>query len=219
MVTVSRAPTDGVSDRWRAGHGAVLLTLLLLPLGFPALTQWPLYLLVPVVLYLALVVLVGPLRRSFAIRAGGVGAGELWVTLGIVAVSSAALVGHYFLFRPDVGTILTRLPSGTGSSLLVTAGFVLLNATLEEFVFRGVLYDSLAAEWGWPVALFVTSAVFGYLHLGGYPPGPVGAVLAGLYGLILGLLRQHTGGLLLPVLAHGCADATIVGIVLHAGAV
>jgi membrane protease YdiL (CAAX protease family) len=40
-----------------------------------------------------------------------------------------------------------------------------------------------------------------------------GAALAGLYGLLLGLLRQRSGGLAAPTFAHVFADATIFAIV------
>ena len=59
------------------------------------------------------------------------------------------------------------------------------------------------------VTLGVTAALFGLGHLHGYPPGPLGAVLAGLYGVALGLLRWWAGGLGLAVACHVSADATI----------
>ena len=62
------------------------------------------------------------------------------------------------------------------------------------------------------VALAVTTVCFGCGHLYGYPPGPLGAVLAGAYGLALGVLRWWCGGLALAVGCHMCADATIFGL-------
>lgn len=55
--------------------------------------------------------------------------------------------------------------------------------------------------------------VFGCGHLHGYPPGPLGAVLAGLYGLGLGWLRVFSGGLGWPVVARVVADATLFTLV------
>lgn len=51
----------------------------------------------------------------------------------------------------------------------------------------------------------------------GYPPGLLGAALAGIYGLALAWLRVFTGGLGLPVITHIVADATIFIIVVRAG--
>ncbi len=48
-------------------------------------------------------------------------------------------------------------------------------------------------------------------------PVPLGALLAGLYGLALGWLRVVTGGIGLPVIAHIAADATIFTIAARSG--
>ena len=103
----------------------------------------------------------------------------------------------------------------------LVAGFVFaaLNAILEELVFRGVLLDALEAQWGGMVAVVTTAILFGLGHLSGYPPGRDGAILAGLYGVVLGWLRVRTGGLFLPIFAHIGADATIYGILVYAGAI
>ena len=68
------------------------------------------------------------------------------------------------------------------------------------------------------VALGGTTVLFGLGHLHGYPPGPLGAVLAGLFGLALGLLRLRTGGLGLAIAVHVSADATIFGLLWSSGA-
>jgi membrane protease YdiL (CAAX protease family) len=93
-----------------------------------------------------------------------------------------------------------------------------LNATLEELLFRGLLWGAVADEWNDRIALAATSLLFGALHLHGYPPGPLGVILAGLYAIGLGLLRTWTGGLGLAVACHICADATIFGLLARAGA-
>jgi membrane protease YdiL (CAAX protease family) len=58
--------------------------------------------------------------------------------------------------------------------------------------------------------------MFGIGHLGGYPPGLLGALLATLYGVALGLLRHFSKGIGAAVVAHVFADATIFGIVAYA---
>jgi membrane protease YdiL (CAAX protease family) len=103
---------------------------------------------------------------------------------------------------------------------LVLAGvcFSIVNGILEELVFRGVLWEALAKEWNVAMALGVTAALFGLGHLHGYPPGPLGAILAGLYGVALGLLRWLAGGLGLAVACHVIADATIFSLLASSGA-
>ncbi len=96
--------------------------------------------------------------------------------------------------------------------------FSAANATLEELIFRGLLWEAAAAEWNVGIALAATTILFGVGHLHGYPPGPLGAALAGIFGLALGLLRWWTGGLGLAIAVHVCADATIFGVLSWSGA-
>jgi hypothetical protein len=92
--------------------------------------------------------------------------------------------------------------------------FSVVNAALEELVFRWILYEALFAECGATVAIAVTAVLFGMGHTRGYPPGLAGVVLSGGYGVMLGLLRLWAGGLGLVVASHVCADATIFGLLV-----
>jgi membrane protease YdiL (CAAX protease family) len=177
--------------------------------------------LVPLAGYLVLVGLIAPLRRTchwFAIgRFDWPAAGA---TAGIILVSASALVLYQAAVGPDVTPLVSRLPlTALGNVVLAGACFAVVNAVLEELIFRGVLYDAVASQWGWWVAVGVTAVAFGVGHVNGYPPGWLGSVLAGSYGVMLGLLRWHTRGLALPAVAHVFADATIYGILVWAGAV
>jgi uncharacterized protein len=206
---------------WRAAHGGLLLALLLLAACAPILARWPLYLLVPLAAYLALVLLIPPLRRTFGWLALGrldwYGAGA---TLAVILVSSSALVVYQAAAAPDLAPLASRLPLvGTGNVLVAAACVAVVNAVLEEVVFRGVLYDAVASQWGWPAAVAATALAFGAVHVTGYPPGWLGSALAAVYGVMVGLLRWYTRGLALPVVAHVCADATICGILIGTGAV
>src|SRR5262249_15805108 len=91
-----------------------------------------------------------------------------------------------------------------------------VNAVLEELIFRDVLYQAVDAERGAAVAIAVTALFFGLGHVRGYPPGPLGAVLAGGYGVALGMLGLWPGGLALPVACPVGSDATIFGILVSA---
>jgi hypothetical protein len=138
--------------------------------------------------------------------------------LGIAAVSCAALFLFEWSQHPDLHTYAVALPDLHGTRLLF-AGiiFAILNAFLEELLFRGIFFDAIESQTGTTMAVIITAVMFGYGHMHGYPPGPIGAVLAGAYGLALGCLRVFTKGLGLPVLTHLTADATIFTIVVKAG--
>jgi membrane protease YdiL (CAAX protease family) len=188
-----------------------LLGLMLAPLGHAELMRWPWYLLVPLLLYAGLVCLLPPLRRSCVwFKWGSFHASTLILTAAILVLSTLALVLHQVLVHPDVSHLAAHLPQTLlGSVLLAGAGFSLLNALMEELIFRGVLWDGIEAQRGWPTALVVSSIAFCLGHANGYPPGALGLVLTSLYGLMLGLLRRKSDGLALPYLAHVGADAAI----------
>ena len=67
---------------------------------------------------------------------------------------------------------------------------------------------------GLPAAVVLQALAFGVLHLHGVPNGPVGMVMAGVWGLLLGVLRLRSRGLLAPYVTHIAADATIVVLML-----
>lgn len=83
----------------------------------------------------------------------------------------------------------------------VSLALLLLVSALEEWIFRGWLFDLLLPRTGPAVTLVVTSVVFGLLHLG----NRVGALTvfnAILAGAAFGAARLHTGGLALAVGLH-----------------
>jgi len=76
---------------------------------------------------------------------------------------------------------------------------VLGQPLIEEFFFRGFLYDKLEGK-GPLVAIIVTSILFGLIHLGYGKPIPV---LTGmLTGVILGYELYKTRNLLAPIITH-----------------
>jgi uncharacterized protein len=218
---VETVTQDGPDAARRAAHGLLLLPCFLLPALFEPLARWPFYLLAPLLAYALLVLAVPALRRTCRwLRPGHDGRAVLAATLGVVVASSSALLLFHALMRPDVTELAARLPvRELGGPLPAAVVFSVLNALMEELIFRGVLYDALEAQRGWRTAVAATAVAFGWAHLNGYPPGVVGGVLAGIYGVMLGLLRRLADGLAAPFAAHVVADATIFGIFVWAGAV
>ncbi len=136
----------------------------------------------------------------------------------VVVVVPLVLIVYQVLVQPNVTELTTYLPATVfGSVAVAGVYFSVVNALLEETMFRGLLYDALESQWGWHAAIFGSAAIFGAGHVVGYPQGLLGAVLAGIYGLMLGWLRHQTGGLAAPVVAHVSADATIFWILAHNG--
>ncbi|MCB9754201.1 MAG: CPBP family intramembrane metalloprotease [Myxococcales bacterium] len=103
------------------------------------------------------------------------------------------------------------LPAWSPTLLILAAlGFAIVNAALEELLFRGLVQGALERLLGpgW-AALLLQAALFGVAHWGGFPSGPLGVLMAGSWALLLGWARRRGGGLLTPTLAHVVADLVI----------
>jgi membrane protease YdiL (CAAX protease family) len=195
-------------------HGLVFLAALgVVLVAFPSLT-WPWFLAIPLSIYACVALSFPGMRRAMPAPAlGRIGGLPLAFAVLISAGTSIVLVAFQALAHPDMSNLTEHVPSSWyGNVVLAWPGFSLVNAALEELVFRYVLWEIVALEWSNAMALCATSVIFGFIHMHGYPSGPAGAILAGIYGLCLGTLRWWTGGLGLAFACHVCADATIFGI-------
>src|SRR5205814_2228690 len=114
--------------------------------------------LIPLAAYYALVVTVPPLRGTVPrLSVGRVGWLSGLAGILLIAVTSAALLSYQILFDPDVSALAARLPvRAFGNLILAGICFSLLNALLEEWIFRGLLYEAVAAEWGATIAIGAT---------------------------------------------------------------
>lgn len=139
-----------------------------------------------------------------------------WTVLALVCLTGFALVAWQRLLdgRPPQEYIDSA--AGRSVGVIIAAGllFSLVNAAVEEAIFRGVLQEAATAAYGVPLGIALQAVACGLLHLVGVPSGVVGAVMAGGWGLALGILRWRTGGIVAPYLAHVAADLTIVLMLL-----
>lgn len=203
----------------RLAHGVVFVLIMAGVLLAPPLRRWPWVWLAPFVIYFLLVASVPRLRRSMAwLRAGKISVASALAAVAVLAGTSLALALFRAATPPDVAGYSAALPfESLGGVILAGIIFTLVNATLEELVFRGILFDALESQWGARFTLLATALLFSVGHLRGYPSGVAGAGLAAVFGLVTGGLRLWTGGLALPIVAHLGADATIYTILVRAG--
>jgi uncharacterized protein len=139
---------------------------------------------------------------------------RLWRLFGLTIAGLLMSVGTFMLlaylwysFSPDsVRYLLDRmtrlkaamrptdsvLPDLTRVMMFV---LVVVAAPLcEELVFRGILLQRWATKWNPPIALILTSLLFGALHLN--------IVGIGLLGLVAGVLYYQTKSLWAPIALH-----------------
>jgi membrane protease YdiL (CAAX protease family) len=200
-------------------HGGVLLFALAIAWSSDRLRAWPLYLLVPLALHGVIVCAVPSLRGSAEwLKAGTIDRTVLTFTLLLAVAAPAALLCFQRVFQPSLPNFRGQLPTIFWSHpLLGMLVFSAMNALLEEVVFRGVLQDALVSALGLGAGVLVQGVAFGLSHAAGYPPGAGGAVLAAIYGVLLGVLKIRSRGLAAPIIAHFSADATIFLMVLRSG--
>lgn len=92
------------------------------------------------------------------------------------------------------------------------------NAFCEECTSRGFWRIAFAETAGlsWEYANFGQALVFGAWHFRGVPSGWSGVGLTFVYGLMMGLFADWSGGaLLLPILTHTMADYYIFSVIVR----
>lgn len=127
-------------------------------------------------------------KHSWLMLAVGLGFGLVCFSL---AVAPLYLTGQYSLRY--VGAAF--LPLLAGFARYIGVGVA------EEIITRGVIQHALLRFGKWP-SLFITSAVFGLLHLAN--PGVTASAILGvtLAGIVLGMCMYATGSILFPIGFH-----------------
>jgi membrane protease YdiL (CAAX protease family) len=201
-------------------HGFVFVLIVALVWSIPAASSWPVLWIAPLAAYLLIVAFVPLLRRSFRLwRFGKVTSKSVVAAVVLAVLSCGVLVAFHYFLKPDLSRYAGRLPiDAMGGVVLAGFVFAVVNAAFEEIFFRGILFGAIEPDWGNTAAVLITAVAFGYGHMEGYPPGIVGAILAVVYGLALGILRAYTGGIGLCFLAHAVADGTIYTLLARSNA-
>ncbi len=191
---------------------------------FNPLYFWPMPLLLPLVVYALIVVPVPALRRAGKLPLGSLPDRiTLWLIVVTVIVSAIALVAWHQLLHPDLSDLQAMIPAMPGLLLpLAGIGFAIVNAVIEELIWRGILWDMLVKAIGKvPVVIILQAVSFGVFHIHGFPRGAIGVAMATVYGLALGVIRHRTGGLGAAIATHIFADlvifAVLVGLVPPSG--
>lgn len=138
------------------------------------------------------------------------------LALATMLISGGALVLWFTLEGGNNGQWTAWIPRG---NLLILSGigvgFSVMNALIEETIYRGIIMGSLDSVYGpGAVSVFIQAIPFAALHIRGIPNGWTGVLMAGIFGLMLGLIRRRSQGLAAPVVAHVGADLIIFTILV-----
>ena len=181
-----------------------------------SLHDWPFNLLVPILFYLAVVLTIPRYRRSLLwLRMGRFGKDTLFLVLAISMISGIALYIWSRVMKPDLSIHLKYMPDmPLWLFPLAGLGFSAFNATMEEFVFRGVITQALDSAFSpGMMSISVQAWLFGAMHYReGFPNGAWGLAMTFVYGIMLGALRRRAQGMFAPWIAHVCADMVIFAI-------
>jgi membrane protease YdiL (CAAX protease family) len=135
------------------------------------------------------------------------------ITSGLVIVSGATLIGWAAMGAETIVEQAAGLLSIRRALWIPAAvGFAVTNAVAEEMIFRGAIWDALRGFVPTWVVIAITSVLFAALHLYGFPSGPTGMIMVLAWGIVLGVLRFHSRGMMVPILGHIGADLVIFGI-------
>lgn len=141
----------------------------------------------------------GPLHLGWAHRRDGgvarpvVQSLVLGTALLLVFLVGALVVAEIEGLRGPVDDLLDHASDG---SLLVVALVTLVNGIAEELFFRGALYAAIGRRH----AVAITTVVYSLSAIGSGVPLLVFA--AGVVGLVVGLQRRVSGGVLGPIITH-----------------
>ncbi len=205
----------------QASHSSFLTLLLALAQMLPSsLHVWPFNLLIPLIIYFAVVIPVPSLRKSLQWLHFGRFGKDMALLVGATAIlSGTALYLWNRLLTPDLSIHLGHMPvMPLWLFPFAGIGFSIGNAAMEEFIFRGVVMQATDSAFGPGSASVVVQAwLFGVMHfVTGFPNGAWGLVMALIYGIMLGAIRRRSHGLFAPWIAHVCADMAIFAILTEA---
>jgi membrane protease YdiL (CAAX protease family) len=148
-----------------------------------------------------------PTRRDLAYAGGGLVA-ALVLVLGISVAAAAAGVA------PGGSVFDDPIARDPTLALGLAVLSIVLVAPAEELLFRGAIQGRLRRAVGPARAIAGASLIFGAIHLVNFTGSVVGTLVgAGVVavgGAVFGVVYERTGNLVVPILAHGAYNTTLL---------
>lgn len=181
------------------------------------LWRYAMFMLMIYVPLLPIALIGGWLCRSQVLRAGQ--SPGVWMAAGIL-IGGGGVAASLLMSWLNGGVV--EGSGMTGFGLLVVLGMMLtlVQASMEEVLFRGWLQPILAEQRGAIAGVLGSALLFALFHLIGGARAPVTLVFIMLAGVLFGLLRQRTGGIAASVGAHAAwniTEGSVFGLVPNPG--
>lgn len=195
-------------------HALILFGFLLLTSFAAPLQKWPSPLLVPIFGSSIAVYAAPSLRyRAHWLRFGAADGVLSGIAVATFLLAPALILAWSRLASPDLSALSNQIPAGSLLALVFYGiAFAFINAASEEIIFRGVLQEALTARLGAKTGWIAQGAIFGALHANGVPQGAAGMLMASAFGIVLGWMRERSGGVGLCCVVHFATDATIFAL-------
>ena len=136
------------------------------------------------------------------VRIGIIGGATVFLITAVIAAVMVVISGDV---SSSAGLVAADLTENAGRLWVVLFGLLLFTAGpfVEELAFRGLVFASLRKAGAPPwLAIVISAALFALLH---FEPSRIALLLAA--GLVFGILRQRTGALGAPIIAHALLNA------------
>lgn len=128
--------------------------------------------------------------------------GAFQVSFSLLALLAPGVVETVLKASALSAKPITAVPLLYG--ILNTIAIVIVAPVVEEFIFRGILFQRWAVKWGIQPALLASALVFGILH--------ANVIGLSVFGLVMGLLYIQSRTLIVPIVCHSFNNALALGL-------
>jgi uncharacterized protein len=137
----------------------------------------------------------------------------LWLGIVILFQFSAIIISHFMKMDSALEEMIVKMMKDlfqpSFSTPYIYFIIIVLAPIFEELLFRGFLYkgfrESKAGKWG---AILTTSVIFGVIHI-------FNAIPIFILGLFLGLAREKTGTVYVPMAMHATNNLIASGLIYY----
>ncbi len=130
---------------------------------------------------------------------------------GILCALLVLQLQVYFPAPENLDTSISLALTGNlWASLLVYISVILIAPFFEEYLFRGILFESLLKQWGTVVAILISAFIFTLFHLFEYHQYWVAWISVFCLALLLAIVRHKSQSMLNPIVLHATYNTTLL---------